>query len=217
MDATYKIVGGDGKEYGPVSLTEIRTWIDEGRIAADTRLWRSDLNAWRPASGFPELGLGSKGPTPAPSTATASAHVLGTAGATLIENQLKSGASWFYWIAGLSLFNSLAPRFGLGWGFVVGLGLTQEIDHLARQMGPDARTTALVLDGLAAGLFALFGWLGQKRQAWAYIIGMVLYTLDALLLLPRADWFSIAFHLFALYCLLGGYRALRKLKAAAWR
>ena len=42
MDSTYKIIGADGKEYGPVALSELQKWVGEGRITGATQVSRSD-------------------------------------------------------------------------------------------------------------------------------------------------------------------------------
>ena len=55
MDAEYKIIGGDGAEYGPASLDELRSWIGDGRVAGSTQVWRSDLAQWSPAARYAEL------------------------------------------------------------------------------------------------------------------------------------------------------------------
>jgi hypothetical protein len=34
----YNIIGADGKEYGPISIEQIRQWIADGRINAHTRV-----------------------------------------------------------------------------------------------------------------------------------------------------------------------------------
>jgi len=34
----YKILGGDGKEYGPISADTVRVWISEGRANAQTQV-----------------------------------------------------------------------------------------------------------------------------------------------------------------------------------
>src|SRR5438270_4545311 len=47
------------------------------------------------------------------------------------ERQLRSGANWFYWIAGLSLLNTIIFMAGSDWHFVAGLGITQLIDAFA--------------------------------------------------------------------------------------
>jgi uncharacterized RDD family membrane protein YckC len=56
MQADYKIIGGDGVEYGPATLEELRGWIRDGRVAGMTKVWRSDLAAWSPAARYAELG-----------------------------------------------------------------------------------------------------------------------------------------------------------------
>lgn len=55
MDTEYKIIGGDGAEYGPASLDELKTWIGDGRVAGSTQVWRSDLALWTPAARYAEL------------------------------------------------------------------------------------------------------------------------------------------------------------------
>jgi len=55
MAEEYKIIGGDGREYGPVSLEEIRQWCEDGRVATGTPVWRSDEKRWQPAGGWDEL------------------------------------------------------------------------------------------------------------------------------------------------------------------
>lgn len=55
MEPTYKMIGGDGREYGPASLEELLTWTRDGRVAATTRVWRSDEERWRPAAEVAEL------------------------------------------------------------------------------------------------------------------------------------------------------------------
>ena len=61
METTYKIIGADGREYGPVSLAELKGWIHDGRLAGNTHVWRSDQTTWLPAFHYqelqPEIGL----------------------------------------------------------------------------------------------------------------------------------------------------------------
>jgi hypothetical protein len=51
----YKIVGADGKEYGPVSLDQMRQWIAEGRVNAQTQVQQAGAPGWQPATELPEL------------------------------------------------------------------------------------------------------------------------------------------------------------------
>jgi uncharacterized RDD family membrane protein YckC len=55
MDAQYKIIGGDGAEYGPATLAELIGWIRDGRVGAMTQVWRDDLSRWTRADRYQEL------------------------------------------------------------------------------------------------------------------------------------------------------------------
>jgi len=55
MDIQYKIIGGDGDEYGPVTLEELESWIRDGRAAGHTPVLRSDSQTWVEASTLEEL------------------------------------------------------------------------------------------------------------------------------------------------------------------
>src|SRR6266498_4474820 len=135
-------------------------------------------------------------------------------------NQLKGGASWFYWIAGLSLINSLILLAGSDWNFLIGLGLTQVFDAIAKILSAEMNSTAgLIIKAIAflldlgvAGLFVLFGWLAKKRYAWAFIVGMILYALDGLIFVLVGSWLSVGFHAFALFGLYGGLKAIYMLR-----
>jgi membrane-anchored glycerophosphoryl diester phosphodiesterase (GDPDase) len=53
--ANYTIIGGDGKQYGPITGDDLRKWISEGRLNAQS-LAKADSDAeFRPLSTFPEL------------------------------------------------------------------------------------------------------------------------------------------------------------------
>jgi len=55
MDTTYKIIGADGAEYGPITLDELKAWVLDGRVAGPTHVWRDDSSRWSPASQYSEL------------------------------------------------------------------------------------------------------------------------------------------------------------------
>lgn len=59
----YKMIGGDGVEYGPVSLEEMRQWIEEERLDRRSYVWSSEENRWRPAGEWPELQWDFSNPT----------------------------------------------------------------------------------------------------------------------------------------------------------
>jgi polyferredoxin len=51
----YKIIGADQNQYGPVSAEEMRQWIAEGRVNAQTLIQAEGQADWRPLSSFPEF------------------------------------------------------------------------------------------------------------------------------------------------------------------
>ncbi len=62
--ANYLIIGGDGKEYGPVTDADVRHWIAEGRLSAQS-LAKSESDAeFRPLAQFPELAESFNRPVP---------------------------------------------------------------------------------------------------------------------------------------------------------
>ena len=63
----YKIIGTDQKEYGPVTPEDLRRWISEGRVDANTRVQLQGETEWKPLSAFPEFADVLKTiPPPAP-------------------------------------------------------------------------------------------------------------------------------------------------------
>jgi hypothetical protein len=132
-----------------------------------------------------------------------------------LEQRYKSGARWFFWIAGLTIVTSIVSLFGGGFAFFLSLGSTQFIDGVAKGMsqefGETTKIVGLILDILVAGVFALIGWFALKRQLWSFIVGMVLFVLDALLLLVSQIWISFAFHLLVVYWIFKGFQAARQL------
>jgi len=66
----YKIIGADGKEYGPIPLEILRRWIIEGRADARTRVRAEGTAEWRPLGEVPELSALLAG-APAPEAPSA--------------------------------------------------------------------------------------------------------------------------------------------------
>jgi uncharacterized membrane protein len=53
--ANYYIIGGDGREYGPITADEVRKWAGEGRLNEQTSAKAESDAEWRPLSKFPEF------------------------------------------------------------------------------------------------------------------------------------------------------------------
>ena len=67
---TYKILGTDGKEYGPINADQLRQWITQKRVIPSTSI-QADGGDWQPLSSFPEFADAPAGgpptlPTPPP-------------------------------------------------------------------------------------------------------------------------------------------------------
>lgn len=131
----YRVIGGDQKEYGPVSEEELRRWIAEGRLSAQSRISTDPATGWRPLSEFPEFAealrtqVGGAVPPPGEPMPPVSAeiwreHVLSSQPQVRIGDCLKRsfdlvvrhfgllfGAAFLVWL--LSILSTFVP-FG-GW------------------------------------------------------------------------------------------------------
>jgi hypothetical protein len=61
----YRIVGADGKVYGPVELDQLRRWLAEGRIESRTPVFVEGAIAWTTLGALPELAVNPPGSPPA--------------------------------------------------------------------------------------------------------------------------------------------------------
>jgi len=64
--ANYIVIGGDQKEYGPITTEDVRKWIAEGRLNAQSMMKAESDAEWRPLSAFPEFAdaFGVRAATP---------------------------------------------------------------------------------------------------------------------------------------------------------
>lgn len=71
----YRIIGGDGREYGPVSASQIEQWIAQNRANGSTRVRTDSTAEWRPLSELPEFAAAlavRNAPPPLPGESIAS-------------------------------------------------------------------------------------------------------------------------------------------------
>lgn len=136
-----------------------------------------------------------------------------------LENRLRSSASWFYWIAVLAAIQGTAIAFQLGDVSFIGLGVTLVIDPAVRTFltGLGAQSPlslsllSLTCTLVFCGFFVLCGFLGGRRHLWAFMTGICLYTLDALVCILIKDYISLIFHAGALVALLPGPGIIKQL------
>jgi len=124
------------------------------------------------------------------------------------EQIVKNGAGWFLAIAGLSIVNSVLTMSGANFHFIFGLGITEIVDAIGRQSGTTGSALSLVVNLFIAGLFLLFWNFARRGEKWAFLVGMVLYALDGVILIPFKDFLGVAFHAYALFRIYSGMRGL---------
>lgn len=64
----YRMIGADGREYGPISAEQLREWIIQGRANATTQILAEGSAEWKPLASFPEFSLLFAAQAPAPAT-----------------------------------------------------------------------------------------------------------------------------------------------------
>ena len=67
----FTIIGGDGKEYGPVTADQVRAWIASGRANLDTQARALGTEEWRRLGDYAEFGAAALPPALAAAQAAA--------------------------------------------------------------------------------------------------------------------------------------------------
>ena len=62
----YRMIGADGREYGPISADQLRQWIGQGRANASTSVLPEGASEWKPLGSLPEFSMLFAAPTPGP-------------------------------------------------------------------------------------------------------------------------------------------------------
>lgn len=130
-------------------------------------------------------------------------------GRQALERRRRSGAQWFYWIAALSLINAVLAFAGQEWRFILGLGVTQVVQEMAKS--GSAGTKAGLVGVALIVVFAVMGQRAVHGHRWAFLLGMALFALDGALFVLIQDWVGVGFHAFALLMIGRGYAAARQL------
>ena len=139
-----------------------------------------------------------------------------------LENGVKRGGNWFYFIAAATAINTFIHVFlQSDWYLFIGLGISNFIAFIAIfavKKNPDLaglwKGLATVINLIAVSICVLFGVFARKQKSWAFIVGMVVVALDSLLfMLLVQDWLAFGFHVFAVLAIRGGYNSLNQLNS----
>ena len=95
---SYHMIGGDGKEYGPFSVEELRKWVTDGRAAAQTQIRAENTPDWQSlgdcaefADLFTSTPAAAPTPTMPPPGATPASAGPAKSGKTLADEILARG------------------------------------------------------------------------------------------------------------------------------
>lgn len=129
--------------------------------------------------------------------------------ATALE-PIHRSANWFYWIIGLSLVNLALAVAESDSHFLIGLAMSDV--GAAFITDKEGGTTLKVVGGIIVFLvistYLILGRKAHKPSKLAFIIGIVLYTIDGLIYLAVQDFLSAAFHAYVIYNFWVGFKAL---------
>lgn len=228
----------DGRQVGPISTDQLRELASEGTLSPDSEVKREydhsrpdEWPEWQSAKEIEWLFPNVEAPVddlPQPTaycpecqgeidqTAAACPHCGNPFGqadvSPEVTDRFRNGANWFFWIACLTVINSVLTLSGNDWQFIIGLGVTQVIDGIAIAIAKDAgmviTLVACGLDIVIVGFVVGIGVLARKGIGWAFILGMILYAIDGLIFVLVQDWLGVGLHVFVLFCIWAGLKAL---------
>ncbi|HKD50603.1 MAG TPA: hypothetical protein VKB90_07395 [Candidatus Acidoferrum sp.] len=152
------------------------------------------------------MSLSPSGAPPGASTQTTTSDPRGP-----IILRMRRGASWFLTIAILSGINSVLQIVDAKIRFIFGLGITQVVDAMGKGAGQNGMFITIAVDGVFL-LMLLLCWKWAKTGSQgAFLVGMIAYALDGVLLLKFSMWLDAAVHAYALYMMWQGFAAAREL------
>ena len=203
----FKIIGADGKEYGPVTVDQIKEWISAGRANQGTMAQQAGDMGWKPLGQYAEFAdlLGAKPPVVAPGPADIASSPDVASGADSAARaravQLVNGPAIGLIISmalgiALNIFGVVFHLLGRSWGRPPPM-MTPEAErmyNLFHQFGGTFGAVAGIIS-IAIGLFVLFGALKMQKLSnhglamAAAIVAMIpCFSPCCLLGLPFGIW-----------------------------
>jgi len=154
----YKIIGADGKEYGPITAEQLRQWIAEGRANAQSRVLLEGTGDWKPLCEYPEFATASPG---APGVLGAPPTMMGAVPSEAALQQVSGPATGLIVVA---ILGFIAQVLTLIWqlGFSA-FAANQMAQQPWGNMFSPALTTVSSIIGIAVSGLILFGGLKMKK------------------------------------------------------
>ena len=208
----YKIIGADGREYGPVSAEEVKQWIRDGRAVATTKAQAAGAAEWKSLSEYPEFA-GCFIATAVPPPPAAGVPPLGAAAATTtapVDPEQEAAA-----IIARGIHFSIGDCLSRGWQLVTAdfwpvVGVSALV--LLIMLGTNAAYVGVLINGpLLGGLYYYFlkkirGQSATLSDAFAgfslaflqlfllYLVSGILITLGLILCLIPGIYLGVAFY-----------------------
>jgi hypothetical protein len=185
----YKIIGADQKEYGPVTAEQLRQWLAEGRVSAQTQVQAEGATEWTALGTLPEFAAASAGTMPAmPSMAAASPAPSGAAAA--LVNGPAIGLIVVAVLGALLQIVSIIKNLVMGSGIPANAQVPAWLSMLSGPVG-----VALGIIGILVSVVILLGAMKMKKlesyglAMAASIIAMIpCFSPCCLLGLPIGIW-----------------------------
>ncbi len=176
----YKILGGDGKEYGPVTAENLRQWMAEGRANAQTQVQAEGTGVWVALGSLPEFAAAGTAPgmTPYasldPGAARQKALALANPAGIALMVIGALGIGWIIIQAVLLAVRGLESN-----PFIEGFMSSQ------RSASPEAArigmiigiVISLVLSAAMGGFIILSGLKLRRLQSWGLVLTGAILTL----------------------------------------
>lgn len=131
------------------------------------------------------------------------------------RTSILHGANWFFWLAILSVINTLIVYRYQTPNTPIALAITQWLDGTSSGLNPTMSTRSMMINLLIAGVLAGFGVLARRGSDVAFVVGIFLYVIDAMLAIGLRDVFGFGVHLLGLFFLFKGLLASRHVRENA--
>jgi hypothetical protein len=185
----YKIIGADQKEYGPVTAEQLRQWLAEGRVSAQTQVQAEGATGWTTLGTLPEFAAAAAGTLPAMPTLAAASQAP-SAGAAGMVNGPAIGLIVVAVLGALLQIVSIIKNLVMGSAMPANAQLPALVKMLTGPVG-----VALGIIGILVSVVILLGALKMKKlesyglAMAASIIAMIpCFSPCCLLGLPIGIW-----------------------------
>lgn len=133
----------------------------------------------------------------------------------LLKRRVSKGGLWFLVMAGSAIANLISLWRGGGFFFDLDLGFTRFVAQFVESFRLPVRETLLGVHGVVALVFLFLWHQAMNRRKEAFLAGMIIYAVDAILLIFVQDIFLMVVHGAALFMLYRGWRAAEQLESLA--